>query len=66
MALNAIRFLSLLCTAVSMSAGLAHRMELPRKIGMSAQDDLTVQQIYRGWPPLAARGETGSLAVAAL
>src|SRR5205085_3661166 len=27
----------------------AHLLELPHKIGMSASDYLTVQQIYRGW-----------------
>jgi hypothetical protein len=42
-------FLSLLFTALAMAGGFAHLFELPNKIELSAQDYLTVQQIYRGW-----------------
>lgn len=49
MALNVVRFLSLLLVGITMAAGLAHVMELPHKIGMPAAEYLVVQQIYRGW-----------------
>lgn len=42
-------FLSILLTAVSMAAGMAHLLALPNKIHLPADDYLTVQQIYRGW-----------------
>lgn len=42
-------FLSILFTAITMSAGLAHLFELPNKIHLPRQEYLTVQQIYRGW-----------------
>jgi hypothetical protein len=46
---NTFRFLSVLFTAVSMSAAFAHLFELPNKINLPREDYLTVQQIYRGW-----------------
>lgn len=49
MASNTIRFLSLLFAALALAPALAHLLELPNKIGLSAEDYLTVQQIYRGW-----------------
>lgn len=49
MALNALRFISLLCTALTLAPALAHVLELPHKIHLSREDYLTVQQIYRGW-----------------
>jgi len=42
-------FLSLSLVALSLGAPLAHLFELPNKLGLSAQDYLVVQQIYRGW-----------------
>jgi hypothetical protein len=48
-ALNLIRFLTVLSTAVSMSSGLAHLLSLPHKMRLGHDDYLTVQQIYRGW-----------------
>jgi hypothetical protein len=36
-------------TAIAMAGGFAHLLELPRKIEMSREDYLIVQQIYRGW-----------------
>src|SRR5947207_2409605 len=44
-----LRILSVLFTALALVFGGAHLFELPHKIGMSAADYLTVQQIYRGW-----------------
>ena len=44
-----LRILSVLFTALALIFGGAHLLELPHKIGMSATDYLTVQQIYRGW-----------------
>ena len=49
MTLNVLRFASVMLTAVAMAAGYAHLLELPNKIGLSREDYLTVQQIYRGW-----------------
>lgn len=46
---NILRFLSVLLTAISMSAGLAHLFALPNKIDLVRDAYLTVQQIYRGW-----------------
>ena len=47
--MNAALFCSLLFTGLAMAAGFAHAFELPNKIGLDADDYLTVQQIYRGW-----------------
>ncbi len=49
MGLRTIRFLALLFTALALAPALAHLLELPNKIGLSREDYLTVQQIYRGW-----------------
>jgi glucan phosphoethanolaminetransferase (alkaline phosphatase superfamily) len=49
MTLNAVRFVSILFTAVAMAGGFAHLFELPNKMALSREDYLTVQQIYRGW-----------------
>lgn len=49
MALNALRLIGVILTAVAMAAGFAHLFELPNKIHLSREDYLTVQQIYRGW-----------------
>ena len=49
MTLNVLRFASVMLTAVAMAAGFAHLLELPNKIGLSRDDYLRVQQIYRGW-----------------
>jgi hypothetical protein len=49
MALNILRFTSIVFTSISMAAGLAHLLELPNKIGLPREEYLTVQQIYRGW-----------------
>ncbi|HZN27461.1 MAG TPA: DUF1772 domain-containing protein [Burkholderiales bacterium] len=52
MALSAARFFSLLFAALALAPALAHLLELPNKIGLSRDDYLTVQQIYRGWAVL--------------
>ena len=44
-----LRLASVLLVAIAMAAGFAHVFELPHKIGMTAEEYLTVQQIYRGW-----------------
>jgi hypothetical protein len=49
MALKTMRFIALLFTALALAPALAHLLELPNKIGLSKDDYLTVQQIYRGW-----------------
>jgi hypothetical protein len=59
-----LRFLSVMMTATSMAAGLAHLFALPNKIGLSAADYLTVQQIYRGWDLLGI-AVVGALATTA-
>ena len=50
----ALYFLSVVLVALALGPSLAHVLELPNKIGLSAQDYLTVQQIYRGWAWLGA------------
>jgi hypothetical protein len=49
MALNTVRFLSLLFVSLALAPSLAHLLELPNKISLSGNEYLTVQQIYRGW-----------------
>src|SRR5918992_5517112 len=49
MSVTAPRFFSLLFAALALAPALAHLLELPNKIGLSRDDYLTVQQIYRGW-----------------
>jgi hypothetical protein len=49
MALNILRFVSVILTAVTMAGGFAHLFELPYKIALPREAYLTVQQIYRGW-----------------
>lgn len=49
MGLTIARFFSLLFAALALAPALAHLLELPNKIGLSRNDYLTVQQIYRGW-----------------
>ena len=43
------RFLSLLFCALALAPALAHLLELPNKMGMSRDEYLVAQQIYRGW-----------------
>jgi ABC-type cobalamin transport system permease subunit len=46
---SATHFASLLFVALALGPALAHLLELPNKIGLSREEYLTVQQIYRGW-----------------
>lgn len=46
------RFLSLLFAALALAPALAHLLELPNKMGLSRDEYLVVQQIYRGWSML--------------
>jgi hypothetical protein len=48
-ALDSLWFLSLLLTAIVLGPALAHLFEFPNKIGLTADNYLAVQQIYRGW-----------------
>jgi hypothetical protein len=47
--LTAVRFCALLFTALALAPAAAHLLELPNKIGLSREEYLVVQQIYRGW-----------------
>lgn len=49
MALNALRYLALVLTAVALVPAGAHLFELPNKIDLSQEQYYTVQAIYRGW-----------------
>ena len=49
MAITRARFFSLLFVALALAPAIAHLLELPNKIGLSREEYLTVQQIYRGW-----------------
>jgi uncharacterized membrane protein len=47
--INAVRFLSVLFCALALAPALAHVLELPNKIGMSREEYVVAQQLYRGW-----------------
>ncbi|MGZ8269254.1 MAG: DUF1772 domain-containing protein [Burkholderiales bacterium] len=49
MPLTVARFSSLLFAALALAPALAHLLELPNKIGLTRDEYLIVQQIYRGW-----------------
>jgi hypothetical protein len=46
---NVLRYVSIMATAVAMTAAFAHLLELPNKLPLSRDEYLIVQQIYRGW-----------------
>ncbi len=46
---NALRFTTILFVAITLSALMAHLLEMPNKLPLSKDDYLTVQNIYRGW-----------------
>jgi hypothetical protein len=46
-------FCALISVALGLGPSLAHLLELPNKIGLSADAYFTVQAIYRGWAMLA-------------
>ncbi len=62
MRVDALRLLALVLIAVTASAGVAHLLALPNKIGLPRESYLTVQQIYRGWSLLGV-AFFGALAV---
>jgi hypothetical protein len=47
--IRAAYFFSLLLVGLALGPALGHLLELPNKIGLSAEDYLRVQQNYRGW-----------------
>lgn len=47
--LKAIYFASLLFAALALAPAMAHLLELPNKINLTAEDYLVVQGNYRGW-----------------
>lgn len=46
-------FVALLATAMALGGALAHVLELPNKIGLSADEYFVVQKVYYGWNRLA-------------
>lgn len=46
---TSIRFLAIAFTALALVPGGAHLLELPNKLGLSADQYLVVQRLYRGW-----------------
>jgi uncharacterized membrane protein len=50
---NLIRFLTVLFSAITLSALMAHLLEFPVKINLSKEDYQTVQGIYSGWKWMA-------------
>jgi hypothetical protein len=53
--IRALRWISLLATAVPLGAAAAHVMELPNKLALDGPLWLAVQQgLYRGWGPFVA------------
>jgi hypothetical protein len=57
---SAARFAAVYSVALALVPAGAHLLELPNKIGLSAEAYRTVQQIYRGWALL------GTVVMAAL
>jgi len=56
---RALRWISLLATAVPLGATVAHVMELPNKFSLDGLLWLAVQQnLYRGWGPFIGRSRS--------
>ena len=66
MTMPILQLVSIMLTAVAMSAGWAHLLELPAKMKLSRGDYLTVQKIYRGWALLGIVVVTALVSTAAL
>jgi hypothetical protein len=49
MAVQIVRFFSLLFVGLSLAPGLAHVLQMPHKMELSGDDYLRVQQLYAGW-----------------
>lgn len=52
-AYNVVFFITLLATALSLGAALAHAFSLPNKIDLSSNEYFITQKAYRGWSHLA-------------
>lgn len=64
MPVTAFRWISLVCTGITLGAAYAHVLELPNKFRLDGELWLAVQQnIYRGWGPFIGPFEV--LAIAA-
>src|SRR5262245_10653079 len=62
---RALRWISLIATAVPLAALAAHVLELPNKLRLDGPLWLAVQQnLYRGWGPLVAPFEIAAIAAA--
>lgn len=46
---NLLRFITMIFVVITLSALLAHLLELPNKMNLSKDNYQSVQQIYRGW-----------------
>lgn len=46
---NLLKFLTILFVVITLSALMAHLLELPNKMNLSKDNYQSVQQIYRGW-----------------
>jgi hypothetical protein len=49
MAAQIVRFFSLLFVGLTLAPGLAHVLQMPHKMDLSAEDYLRVQHLYAGW-----------------
>jgi hypothetical protein len=70
MSLQIVRFASVFFVALALAPALAHVLELPNKIGLSREEYVAVQRLYRGWQfvgvlVVGALLSTGLLAVMA-
>jgi hypothetical protein len=62
---RALRWISLIATAVPLAALAAHVLELPNKLRLDGPLWLAVQQnLYRGWGPLVAPFEIAAIVAA--
>jgi hypothetical protein len=46
---DALFFLAIMATLFALAPGMAHVLEMPRKLMLAGDDYFTVQQIYAGW-----------------
>lgn len=62
---NVLRFTTILFVTITLSALMAHLLEMPNKLPLSKTDYLTVQDIYRGWSVLGIF-EIGAIVLTAI
>ena len=62
---NLLRFATMICAIITLSALMAHVLELPKKMSLSKENYLTVQSIYSGWAWLGI-AEIGALILSIL